>query len=325
MRYFITIAVFAAITAFISRAQDVTVKARFDTTRIYIGDQVKFCITAEKPADAELIIPFFYDTLVAGIEILKGPSIDSSVLGNGYVRIKHEYLITSFDSGFYQIPPVYGEIKSGTGIRRYYSDYSWLQVMRVNIAPPDSASGIFDIIDPGRVPLTAGEIIPWILLAAGVLIIAWILTKLVKRFGKGKDSAVKQEITEPAHVIAFRKLEKLRDEKLWQKGEVKLYYSRLTEIIREYLMNRYSIPALELTTVETLEALLRNGIAEDEVFRKLRTILTGGDLVKFAKYQPEPSENEIHFDYAWEYVKATMKLPEPEPAVTDSGNERRES
>ncbi len=197
--------------------------------------------------------------------------------------------------------------------------------MRVNIAPPDSASGIFDIIDPGRVPLTAGEIIPWILLAAGVLIIAWILAKLVKRFGKGRDTAVKQEITEPAHVIAFRKLEKLKDEKLWQTGEIKLYYSRLTEIIREYLMNRYSIPALELTTVETLEALLRNGIAEDEVFRKLRTILTGGDLVKFAKYQPEPSENEIHFDYAWEYVKATMKLPEPEPAVTDSGNERRES
>jgi hypothetical protein len=63
---------------------------------------------------------------------------------------------------------------------------------------------------------------------------------------------------------------------------------------------------MEMTTVETLAELTKSGFREDENYRKLRTILTGADLVKFAKYNPEPSENELHFDYAWEFVKFTI-------------------
>ncbi len=325
MKNFRLICLFTAVFALNARAQDVLVEARFDTSSIFIGDQIKFSITADKPSGVELILPFFYDTLVKGIEILKGPVIDSSQLDNGYVRIKHEYLVTSFDSGFYQVPPVYGETKSESGIRRYYSDYSWLKVIRVNITPPDSSSAIFDIIDPGKVPLTADEILPWILLIAGIGFAIWMLIRLVKRYIKREKAMVKPEIKEPAHVIAFRELDKLKDAKLWQKGEVKQYYSRLTEIIRQYIMNRYLISALELTTIEILNALLEKGIKEDEIFRKLRTVLTGGDLVKFAKYQPEPSENELHFDYAWDYVKATMQLPEMESVESLTGSEKKEA
>ena len=39
---------------------------------------------------------------------------------------------------------------------------------------------------------------------------------------------------------------------------------------------------MELTTVETLAELKKTGIKEDETYRKLRTVLTGADLVKFA-------------------------------------------
>lgn len=309
MRRFSVILTGATLLAGNVMAQEVKVKAEFDNARIFIGDQIKFSVTVEKPGNLNLAIPLFTDTLAGKIEILKGPVIDSSVTENGNVRIIHKYLVTSFDSGIYQIPPVYAELKTESEIRRYYSDYSWLEVMRVNITPPDTAAGIFDIIDPSKVPLTAGEVVPWVVLMAGAAIAAWLLARFLKRLKKGKPVSVRPEITEPAHVIAFRELEKLKNEKLWQKGEEKEYYSRLTEIIRQYIMNRYAIPALEMTTMEILETIIRHGTGENETYKKLRTVLTGGDLVKFAKYQPEPSENELHFEYSWDYVKATMKTP----------------
>ena len=34
----------------------------------------------------------------------------------------------------------------------------------------------------------------------------------------------------------------------------------------------------------------------------LKQYLTGADLVKFAKYNPEPAENESHFQNSWDFV-----------------------
>ena len=66
---------------------------------------------------------------------------------------------------------------------------------------------------------------------------------------------------------------------------------------------------MELTTIETLAELKKTDFSEDESFRKLRTVLTGADLVKFAKFNPEPSENELQFNFAWEFVDATKLIP----------------
>ena len=116
----------------------------------------------------------------------------------------------------------------------------------------------------------------------------WLLLRLIKKFKKTKKEIIEPAITDPAHVIAFRELEKLRNEKLWQKGETKKYYTRLTEIIRQYLENRFKVYSLELTTSETLEALVKSGFRKDESYNTLKSVLTAADLVKFAKYKPEP-------------------------------------
>ena len=80
---------------------------------------------------------------------------------------------------------------------------------------------------------------------------------------------------------------------------------------------------MEMTTVETLAELTKTGFREDENYRRLRTVLTGADLVKFAKYYPEPSENEQHFDDAWEFVEFTRIEDQPslEAITADQKNE----
>jgi len=291
-------------------AQDVKVTSAFDSSRIYIGDQTNFTVTIDKPVSYFLTVQIFKDSLQKNIEILKGPSVDTSILKDGRLRIRQKYLVTSFDSGYYQVPPVYAEMKGANGIKRFYSDYSQLEVMRVKITPPDTTLKIFDIIKPYRAPLTVGEVLPWIMLFMVLSGAVWYFVRIIKKIRKKKTGEVVELPKDPAHVVAFRQLEQLQEEKLWQKGDIKGYYTRLTEIIRLYLENRFNVYSMELTTLETLAELRKTGFKEDESYRKLRTVLTGADLVKFAKFNPEPSDNELQFNYAWEFVEKTKLLQE---------------
>ena len=201
--------------------------------------------------------------------------------------------------------PVYAEISDAGGIKRFYSDYSFLEVARVKIAPPDTSMKIFDIAAPYRAPLTLGEILPWLLLGLLISVIIWLVIRLIKKIKITKKEKAVPVITEPAHVIALRDLEMLQSEKLWQNGETKKYYIRLTEIIRQYLENRFGVNSLEMTTSETLEAMVRTGFKKDSSYNLLRSVLTGADLVKFAKYKPEPAENDSAFSNSWDFVTAT--------------------
>lgn len=287
--------------------QEINVTAKFDTSKIYIGDQINFSVTVEQPARLKIPFPLFRDTLVKNIEILSGPVVDTAAITDSLIRITGKYLVTSFDSGFYMVNPVYVELRNESGVKRYYSDYSILEVARVKITPPDTALKIFDIIEPYGAPLTLGEVMPWIILGILAAVLIWLALRFGKKIGRKKKDLPAIIIAEPAHEIAFRELERLKDEKLWQSGEIKKYYTRLTEILRKYLENRFSVFSLEMTTSETLDALIRTGFRKDDSYNLLKSVLNGADLVKFAKYKPEPSENEIHFENAWKFVSTTKK------------------
>jgi hypothetical protein len=310
------ISLFIILTSWLpSEAQNVTVSTAFDSSRIYIGDQINFIIKIDQPSDLQLNLPFFKDTLIKNIEVLAGPSRDSIHLDGNRLQIIEKYLVTSFDSGFYEIPPVPAVLKSDDGVKRFYSDYSFLEVVRVRIAPQDTSAKIFDIIQPYRAPLTLGEILPWILLAAIFAVVIWLIIRYLRKLKNKRPENEPVINIEPAHIIALHELDILKEEMLWQKGETKKYYTRLTEILRQYLENRYGILSLELTTSETLGALVKTGFKKDESYKTLKNVLTGADLVKFAKYKPLEGENEQNLDNAYIFVnmtKASEVVPEPD-------------
>ena len=216
-------------------------------------------------------------------------------------------------------------MKNENGLKRFYSDYSRLEVMRVKAAPADTTAKIYDIIKPYRAPVTVGEILPWILLAAILGILAWVILRFIRK-NKKSDTGPETFINpEPAHVIAFRELEKLREEQLWQKGAIKIYYTRLTEILRQYLENRFRVFSLELTTDETLDSLLKTGFKKDGSYNLLKTVLTGADLVKFAKHIPEPTENESQYQKSWDFVLATRVIEVLTGEAVEKNSKREES
>ncbi len=305
-----------------SSGQEVSINTGFDTTRIFIGDQIRFTLILEQPAGLGLSLAEYKDTIIKNIEIISGPVTDSIRNLNGILTIKKEYLVTSFDSGRYQVPPVYAELRTEGGLKRFYSDYSYLEVIRPLITPPDTTAKIFDIVAPYKASVTIGEVLPWLLLFLLVSAIGYFAFRLYKKYKRSDAGHEVIVIPDPAHVIAFRELEKLKEEKLWQKGEVKEYYSKLTTILRQYLENRYMVYSLELTTYETLNALLKTGFKRDSSFDRLKAVLSGADLVKFAKYNPEPTENESFYQDAWIFVLETK--PEEVTAADLAKDETQE-
>lgn len=290
--------------------QDVVVSSRLDTSRMYIGDQIIYTISVDQPSDVVLDIKPLRDTLISNIEILSGPVQDTINASDGRLRIENKYLITSFDSGYYRIPPAYAEIRNESGIKRFFSEYNPLEVMRVNLTPPDTVEKIFDIVNPYKAPLTISEVLPWILLAALAVAAIWGIVLLIRKLKRSKTEPEPEINPDPPHIIAFRELERLRDEELWQKGDVKKYYSRLTEILRQYLEQRYGVNSLEMTTSETLHALVESGFRKDEAYSILKSVLNDADLVKFAKYKPEPAENDKSFSNSWHFVDVTKVTAE---------------
>jgi len=105
----------------------------------------------------------------------------------------------------------------------------------------------------------------------------------------------------PAHEIALEELRKIESKKLWQQGLYKQYQSAVADAIRAYIEHRFTIPALELPSDETLEHFKRNHITP-EAFEKLRQILMLADIVKFAKAIPVGSENELSMQQAIDFV-----------------------
>ena len=310
------------------KSQDIGVISKLDTNRIYIGDQVWFTITVKQPESLVLNLQSFKDTLISKIDIVAGPVSDTTTISTGLITIRNRYLITSFDSGYYNIPPVYAEISDTEGVRRFYSDYNQLEVMRVRLAPADTSQKIYDIILPYKAPLTLDEVLttaantlPWLLIGAVLILASFLLIRAIKKMKKKEGDIIFPEKTDPAHIIAFRELEKLKADELWQKGDYKLYCTRLTEILRTYLENRFGVNSLEMTTSETLNAFLKSGMKKDENYALLKSVLSLSDMVKFAKYVPASGENETLYNGSWEFVEKTRMPDEMPSAQTEKGEE----
>ena len=67
---------------------------------------------------------------------------------------------------------------------------------------------------------------------------------------------IKVEPKLPPHQAAMKEIERIKTEKVWQKGQSKEYYTELTDAIRTYIKDRFGFNALEMTSSEIIDQLL---------------------------------------------------------------------
>ena len=157
-----------------------------------------------------------------------------------------------------------------------------------------------DIKGPLNLPETFNF---WWLLVLAAAIIIWLLFKFWPR----KQKAAVPEIKRPAHLIALEELEALLRRDLLRQGKIKEYYSGVSDIIRHYLENRFSLKAPEMTTEEFLY-YAREQAPQLKAYRDtLREFLVACDMVKFAKYLPQDEDNEIILKTAHKFIEETKE------------------
>lgn len=295
-------------------AQTYSVEANPDTNSILIGEQINITLKAIYRVDegeVNIILPTLYDTINEFIEIVNKSTIDTVIpdKNDPYAFVQQQNItITSFDSGYYAIPPFKFIINADT----IETEPILIEVQTMEV---DTTKAIFDIKQPLSEPFS---IVDWLkdnwwwmvaILVLGVGIF-FLIKYLKNRKTKEKPEEIIPDI--PIHVIALEKLEKVKSDKLWQSGKIKDYHSHISEILREYIENRYQVNALEETTSEIMHGLRLQNISP-ELMNKLTQTLTLADLVKFAKEQPLANENEMSINNAIEFVNAT-KIENIEPA-----------
>ncbi|MDA7836618.1 hypothetical protein N9A49_04345 [Salibacteraceae bacterium] len=274
---------------------------------ILIGDQMEMNVVLRGASGDTMLLPLIEDTLITEIEILSRSKVDTAFEGAQleYRILSQTYTITSFDSGYFPISPRVALING----EEVESNPFLIAVQTIEV---DTSKGIVDIKDIEQVPFSVKEWLQenWQWIAIGIFLIALITIialKLSKRKPKVEPEIIIPE--RPANEIAAERLEQLKEEKLWQAGKIKLYYSELSDILREYIEHRYLIPALEQTTDEIINGLRHNPDLSPELVGKVRQLLFLSDLVKFAKENPVGNENEMNFSIAESFVKETTPIP----------------
>lgn len=295
-----------------------SVEARFSADSVLIGDQFRLDIEVDKDVMEVVEFPVFDRGHLGGdstdIEILAEGPVDTLKTDGRRITLKKSYLLTCFEEADYRIgkfPVLY--------INKNIIDTLWsMDSLRifVNTLSVDTATQtIHDVKLPLEVPVRFGEYGGYLLTGLlGAALIALVVFLLVKRFRGKRQSGGKRVPAEPPHVTAIRQLEKLHSQKLWQSGKQKAYYTGITDILREYLSTRYPVKALEMTSQEILDRMIRESLPEKSI-KRLKDILIIADFVKFAKFTPDADQNETVYTDAYYFIEETKAVEVEQPAA----------
>ncbi len=263
------------------------VVASVDSVRKKIGSEFRLSIRAT--ADTSARVSFPAGKNFGPMEVIRNYKIDTVNHGASYELIK-QYGLTQFDSGRYVIPP----LEVAIGKQTFPTDSIALEVMPVQVDTlKQKLYDIRDIISTGK-PSSNWWIYALIavaLVAAGYLAYRYYYQRRSSLPGK----QIYRSPIEKATVL----LQQLEKKDLLQRGEVKSYYSELTDIARNYIEEAIHIPAMESTTSELLDALRKASVEKNmalssETASDLERVLRQADLVKFARSRPATDEIADH-------------------------------
>lgn len=296
-----------------SRSQ---IKASLDSLQLTMGQQTIARVDIVKDAEASSELLVDKNAFPEQVEIIDWLEGDTTDIGNGLVEIRRGLLIQSFDSGVYTIPPFL--LVSGPDTIRSNS-----LSLKINPVDVTALTDIHPIADVAVFDSKWYDWLPdwitdyWVYILLGVLIVAGGVCAYLIMSKKVNVTILPQKKRLPPDQIAFNRLNALKEAQLWEKGQEKEYYTRLIDILRDYLQERFGINAMEMTSSQILKALRANEETRLSHSRMERVVEIA-DFVKFAKVRPLPDDNVRAFSDSMQFVEETRPAPE---ATEDSASD----
>ena len=286
------------------KAQNVEVEGKVNDTKVQVGKPFTLDLSLKVPYGWFVEWnDFSIDTLSDQIDIIKRGEVERSADADSNVIVKQQLTLMAFDTGQIQVPSVgltYARSFDDPERLKAYTDPIRLYSTTMTV---DTTMAYKPIVEPIAAPIKFKEVFPWIL---GVLVLAliafgvWYWLKHRKPKTDADGNIVRGPVI-PPYDKAVGDLENLRQQKLWQSGKVKEYFSSLTDIAREYIEGQFGVNAVEMTTDDILEEVKPLHFSQ-ETYNKLKETMEVADLVKFAKYSAANLESENAMNSMTDFV-----------------------
>lgn len=280
---------------------------------ILIGDQISLTINLQlTEPPKEIFFPKLEDSF-NNIEVIERGKIDTQKSEHSYTY-SQKITITSFDSGRYEIPSqIIRYIDQNGQEQNAMAQNIFLNVNTIAVDTSKDFKPINEILPQDapdfwtRVKDTYAKNKLWFWLG-GILLLLIVLSLVYFLFFRKKKTSQPQRIEVP-YEKALRLLNELEAKQEWLTGDAKIYYTQLSEIVRNYLESSYAINAPEMTTRDLLKTVKKSSELRS-IHQEMRTVLDTSDLAKFAKSIPTEEERAIAHKSAVKIVQLTKPKKE---------------
>jgi hypothetical protein len=280
----------------------VTISASVDSSTITIGDLITYTVKITHDEDVEVQLPSLGENL-GGFEIRDYVDFEPKKQNKKIIH-QVDYIISTFETGEFEIPPISVGYRIPPDTIEHVLKTESIKIVVESVNPSEDGD-IRDIKSPWEISYNWKPVILIGGILLFVILLIVVLIYVIRKRRRGETIMPRKlEPPRPPHEVAYEELQRLAESDYLEKGEIKVYYSEVSDIIRRYIEGRYQIIAMELTTTEVLDQLKSIDIEED-LFDQIITFLESCDLVKFAKYIPGAEENEEILKLAIHIVDVT--------------------
>ena len=304
MRKHVLLLIFAVLATVGLKAQNVEVEGKVSDTKVQVGKPFTLDLSLKVPYGWFVEWnEFAIDTLSEQIDIIKRSNVERTADADSNVIVKQQLTLMTFDTGQIQLPAV------GLTYARSFDDPMRMQAftepvdLYVTTITVDTLQPYKPIVEPIAAPIQMKEVYPWILAVLLLILGAfgfWYWRKRRKSQVDADGNMIHGPVI-PPYDKAVDDLKRLREEKIWQSGKVKEYFSSLTDIAREYIEGQFGVNAVEMTTDDILEEIKPLRFSK-ETYNKLKDTMQIADLVKFAKYSASTLESDTALNNMTEFV-----------------------
>ena len=304
----------------VSTAHAQGVEARIDSVQMMIGEQTMLHITAtvKEGQRVQFPNPSKLNARPASLEVVGQPRIDTVESSNGYLEVTQHLTLTAWDDSLYYIPAQ----KVRIGNKEYSTKSLALKVLTVEVdtVHTNQFYGPNDVQD-NPFSWTEWSSLFWFACLTALLYVACWLAYIRLKSKKPISFKVRIRKIVPPHQKALNIIEKVRSEKPDVADSVgqKMYYTQLTDALRQYMEERFGFNAMEMTSAEIVAELRNYG---DTELQELTSLFETADLVKFAKYTAGVSENDKNLLSAVAFINDTKQENVPmeeriEPTISE--------
>ncbi len=294
MKHFIAIAF--VLLGFYGTAQKL--EQRVDTNIIRFGEQITMQYGVSQLNGLPLqFLPFdMIDEDSLSIVSVTGP--DTVNYG-----LMQTVKITAFDSGQFTFPSLKYVVGKDTISTQAFAYYC------APVEVDTSQNAIFGFKQAQQTKWTFKDSLSYyqseLIIFLVVLVVLFLGIWLFKKYWKKPDFKKEPEVVEPT--ISFeelieQELNKIKQNKSWEKQDLKPYFSELNYVLRLFLDERFQIKALEDTSREILDQLKYSSITTEEK-ETIHQTLNLTDLVKYARENPTNAENLRHLQWLEAFIK----------------------